>query len=195
MYLIKDKTGRYLKLTVDNKITFTTAESLADVFQSEREATDFIRKAFKKKSRRNYKAVQCGESFVSDLTSYQIAKEKESVDRYKQGIDGLSKVIDTYLTPEIEKYSIQLQQYDKMILDIRHYVRKPDTKLNACQGYIVFKKWQEIEREREVCKKELQRVMQLCNSIKKAVKDSESFEYEEYKNRQIENVAEFIFGE
>lgn len=34
----------------------------------------------------------------------------------------------------------------------------------------------------------------LKSSIKKAVKESEQFEYDEYKNREIENVAEYIFS-
>ncbi len=55
-------------------------------------------------------------------------------------------------------------------------------------------KLQNIERERAECKKELQRVAMLKSSIKKAVKESEQFEYDEYKNREIENVAEYIFS-
>lgn len=81
-----------------------------------------------------------------------------------------------------------------MILDIRHYLRNKDTKLNACQGWKVMVKLQKIERERADCKKELQRVAMLKSSIKKAVKESEQFEYDEYKNREIENVAEYIFA-
>ena len=194
MYLIKDKSGRYLKLTVDNKITFTANESLADVFSSEREATDFIRKAFKKKSRRNYKAVQCGSNFVSDLTSYYTAKQEEITDRYTQGIENLNKAIDTYLTPEVEKYKTQVHEYDEMTLDILHFIRDKNTHLNACQGYEVFKKLQMIGRERETCKKEYQRVAMLKASVLQGIKDSENFEYEEYKNRRIDDVAEFLFG-
>lgn len=39
MYLIKDKSDRYLKINIDNKIKFVNNETLADVFPSEREAT------------------------------------------------------------------------------------------------------------------------------------------------------------
>ena len=194
MYLIKDKTDRYLKLTIDNQISFTNNESLADVFPNKREATDFIRKTFSKKNRKNYKVVQCDESFVSDITSFQKIKEQKNIDRYKQGIDNLDKVIDTYLNPEIEKYQIELQKYDDMTLDILHFIRDEDTKLNACQGYEVFKTLQKLGRERAACKKELQRVSTLKSSVQKAVKVANNFEYDEYKNRYIENVAEFIFA-
>lgn len=68
-------------------------------------------------------------------------------------------------------------------------------KLNVCQGYKVMKRLQDIERARAACKKELQRVMLLREGVNKACLDSVSFEYDEYKNRQIEDVWTFIFGE
>lgn len=51
-----------------------------------------------------------------------------------------------------------------------------------------------IGREREACKKEYQRVAMLKASVLQGIKDSENFEYEEYKNRRIDDVAEFLFG-
>ena len=195
MYHIQDKNNRYLKITLDNKITFTTNESLANVFPSEREATDFIRKTFKKKTRRNYRAVNCDVGFVSDLSkAYQLVEKEKSADRYAKSIEGFERVIGTYLDPEIERYTQELQKFDGMILDIRHWLRDQNTKLNACQGYQTMKKLQDIERERAVCKKELQRVAILRGNIRKACNKAENFEYEEYKYRQIENMKEFLFG-
>ena len=195
MYHIQDKNNRYLKITLDNKITFTTNESLANVFPSEREATDFIRKTFKKKTRRNYRAVNCDVGFVSDLSkAYQLVEKEKSADRYAKSIEGFERVIGTYLDPEIERYTQELQKFDGMILDIRHWLRDQNTKLNACQGYQAMKKLQDIERERAVCKKELQRVAILRGNIRKACNKAENFEYEEYKYRQIEDVGVFIFG-
>jgi hypothetical protein len=195
MYHIQDKNNRYLKITLDNKITFTTNESLADVFPSEREATDFIRKTFKKKTRRNYRAVNCDVGFVSDLSkAYQLVEKEKSADRYAKSIEGFERVIGTYLDPEIERYTQELQKFDGMILDIRHWLRDQSTKLNACQGYQAMKKLQDIERERAACKKELQRVAILRGNIRKACNKAENFEYEEYKYRQIEDVRVFLFG-
>ena len=195
MYHIQDKNNRYLKITLDNKITFTTNESLANVFPSEREATDFIRKTFKKKTRRNYRAVNCDVGFVSDLSkAYQLVEKEKSADRYAKSIEGFERVIGTYLDPEIERYTQELQKFDGMILDIRHWLRDQNTKLNACQGYQAMKKLQDIERERAACKKELQRVAILRGNIRKACNKAENFEYEEYKYRQIEDVRAFLFG-
>ena len=195
MYHIQDKNNRYLKITLDNKITFTTNESLADVFPSEREATDFIRKTFKKKTRRNYRAVNCDVGFVSDLSkAYQLVEKEKSADRYAKSIEGFERVIGTYLNPEIEKYTQELQRYDGIILDIRHWLRDENTKLNACQGYQVMKKLQDIERKRAECKKQLQKVEILCGCVRKACERSVNFKYEEYKNREIEDVRAFLFG-
>lgn len=110
-------------------------------------------------------------------------------------IKGFDEVITTHLTPEIEKYLQKLQEYDGMILDIRHWLRNENTKLNVCQGYKAVKRLQDIERARSACKKELQRVLLLRKAVNKACQDSLSFEYDEYKNRQIEDVRAFIFEE
>lgn len=40
MYLIKDRLSRYLKISIDNKITYTPNECLATPFPSEREAKE-----------------------------------------------------------------------------------------------------------------------------------------------------------
>lgn len=194
MYFIKDNSDRYLKINIDNKIKFVNNETLADVFPSEREAIDFIRKVFKKKTRKNYRVVKCDNDFVSDLKFHQSSNEQMIDDRYVKSIQSFGEIIDTYLTPEIEKYTQQLQKYDGMILDIRHWLRDQNTKLNACQGYQAMKKLQDIERERVACKKELQRVAILRGNIRKACNKAENFEYEEYKYRQIENMKDFLFG-
>lgn len=195
MYCITNSNGQYLKISLEGKVQFTNNESLAEHFNSEREATDFIRKTFKKKTRRNYRAVNCDVGFVSDLSkAYQLVEKEKSADRYAKSIEGFERVIGTYLDPEIEKYTQELQKYDGIILDIRHWLRDENTKLNACQGYQVMKKLQDIERKRVECKKELQRVAILRGNIRKACNKAENFEYEEYKYRQIEDVSVFIFG-
>lgn len=190
MYLIQYKTGKYLKLTLDNKIIFTANENLAEIFSSEQEAIDFIRKAFIKRKRKSYKVIYC--EGVSNLT--ETAKEEKIDDRYEDSIEGFYNVINTYLNPDIEQRTQQLRKYDDMILDIRHYLRDKDTKLNACQGYKTMVVLQKLERERASCKKELKRATMLKSSVLKAVTESETFDYEKYKNRCIENVAEYILA-
>ena len=195
MYLIQDTNNRFIKKTTNNQITYTYSESLADVFPSEREANDFIRKMFSKKARKKYRAVKSENDSELELVPLKPDVAKESTVNLKSSIDSFNETIHTHLDPEIESYSKKLQEYDGMILDIRHWRRNENTKLNVCQGYQVVKKLQDIERAREACKKELQRVTALRNTVRKACQESVSFEYEDYKNRQIDDVRAFIFAD
>ena len=195
MYLIQDTNNRYIKKTTNNQITYTYSESLADVFPSEREANDFIRKMFSKKARKKYRAVKSENDSELELVPLKPDVAKESTVNLKSSIDSFNETIHTHLDPEIESYSKKLQEYDGMILDIRHWLRDENTKLNVCQGYQVVKKLQDIERARAACKKELQRVSALRNNVRKACQESVSFEYEDYKNRQIDDVRTFIFAD
>ena len=193
MYQIKDTNNRFIKKTIDNKITYTYSESLADVFPSEREANDYIRKTFGKKARKKYRAVRSENDSSPELISFKQTISEDATEKYRLGIESFDEAIQTHLDPEIEKYIQKLQEYDGMILDIRHWLRDENTKLNVCQGYQVVKRLQDIERERAACKKELQRVTMLRDAVKKACRESVSFEYNEYKNREIEDVRAFIF--
>ena len=195
MYQIKDTNNRFIKKTTNNQITYTYSESLADVFPSEREANDYIRKMFSKKARKKYRAVKSENDSELELVPLKPDVAKESTVNLKSSIDSFNETIHTHLDPEIESYSKKLQEYDGMILDIRHWLRDENTKLNVCQGYQVVKKLQDIERAREACKKELQRVTALRNTVRKACQESVSFEYEDYKNRQIDDVRAFIFAD
>ena len=198
MYLIKDRLSRYLKISIDNKITYTPNECLATPFPSEREAADFLRKMFSKKQRKIYKVVQDINKPLSDfITKHQLIQSdvlNQNYDKYSNTIIGFGNFVDTYLTPEIERYSKELSYYDRQIQDIRHFIRDESTKLNAYQGYQVFAKMQELERKRVSVKKELQRYAYLRARINKAVRCFEDFKYEEYKNREIEDVRAFLFG-
>ena len=195
MYLIQDTNNRFIKKTTNNQITYTYSESIADVFPSEREANDFIRKMFSRKARKKYRAVKSENDSELELVPLKPDVAKESTVNLKSSIDSFNETIHTHLDPEIESYSKKLQEYDGMILDIRHWLRDENTKLNVCQGYQVVKKIQDIERARETCKKELQRVTALRNAVRKACQESVSFDYEDYKNRQIDDVRAFIFSD
>ena len=167
MYRIQDSNNRFIKKTVDNKITFTYSESLADIFPSEREANDFLRKMFSKKARKKYRAVKSENDSSIELIPLKPNTSEESTANLQLSIDSFDETIHVRLDPEIEKYSQKLQEYDGMILDIRHWLRDENTKLNVCQGYQVVKKLQDIERARAACKKELQRVSALRNNVRK----------------------------
>ena len=196
MYFITNKNGKYLKETLDS-ISFVSNVILAEKFNSQREASDYIIKHFPKKKRRYYRI-----SFVSDIddnfTTSTSNTPENPAEPQPQAAECLSftetiqQAINTYLSPDIDKYKAELKQYDDMILDIRHYIRDENMNANACMGYKIFKRLQIVERKRVVCKKELQRLLKLQTGIQNSIIESENFEYEPYRNRIVTNMLEFI---
>lgn len=199
MYLIQNKNGSYVKLGIKGIITLTSNESLADSFQSRRTATDFITKNFNKKQRRYYTIV-----YISGMTDPLERSEKDASFSVIMP-DGIKKscykkdhgkqiqdFVEQELALDIEKYREEMNKYDGIILDLRHYIRNENTKLNASWGYKIAKALQIVERKRAECKKEHQRLTALREGVLKAIEDSQTFEYEPYKNRVIEDVVEFV---
>ena len=127
MYLVQDTHNRFLKRNADNKITFTNSESLADIFPSEREANDYIRKTFGKKARKKYRAVRSENDSSPEIISFKQTISEDATEKYRLGIESFDEAIQTHLDPEIEKYIQKLQEYDGMILDIRHWLRDEKT--------------------------------------------------------------------
>ena len=104
MYLIKDRLSRYLKISIDNKITYTPNEGLATPFPSEREAADFLKKMYNKKSRKMFKIVKENDTTYPDFTTVpnQVnqnqdkvvsANKKDSTNRYEQCVKDFNKSI------------------------------------------------------------------------------------------------------
>lgn len=196
MYLITNKNGKYLKETLDS-ISFVSNVIIAEKFNSQREASDYIIKHFPKKKRRYYRI-----SFVSDIddnftastsnTPENPAEPQPQAAKCLSFTETIQQAINTYLSPDIDKYKAELKQYDDMILDIRHYIRDENMNANACMGYKIFKRLQIVERKRVVCKKELQRLLKLQTGIQNSITESENFEYEPYRNRIVTNMLEFI---
>ena len=193
MYLIQNKNGSYVKTGI-NGIVLTSNESLADSFQSRRTATDFITKNFNKKQRKYYTTV-----YISGMTDPLERSEKDTSvsivktdDTKKNHGKQIQDFVEQELALDIEKYKEEMNKYDGIILDLRHYIRNENTKLNASWGYKIAKSLQIVERKRVECKKEYQRLVALREGILKAIEDSQTFEYEPYKNRVIEDVFEFV---
>lgn len=196
MYLITNKNGKYLKETLDN-IAFVSNAIIAEKFNSQREASNYIIKHFPKKKRRYYRI-----SFVSDVgddftistshTPENIVADKENTTNSLSFSETIQQAINTFLSPDIDKYKAELKQYDDMILDIRHYIRDENMNANACMGYKIFKRLQIVERKRVVCKKELQRLLKLQTGIQNSITESENFEYEPYRNRIVTDMIGFI---
>lgn len=200
MYLITNKNGKYLKETLGS-ISFVSNAIIAEKFNSQREASDYIIKHFPKKKRKYYRASlvsDVDENIVSSTLNTPEHKPEHTTEPVTHAIECLSfsetiqQAIETFLSPDINKYKTELKQFDDMILDIRHYIRDENLNANACMGYKIFKRLQDVERKRVVCKKELQRLLKLQTGFQKLLTDSDNFEYEPYRNRIVKNMLEFI---
>ena len=86
----------------------------------------------------------------------------------------------------------KLQYYDGAILDIRHYIRDTNTKLNACQAAKVLYKLQQIERCRADVKREIARINLIQDTIDSTINNADNFEYAPYKPRVIEDMDNFL---
>ena len=85
-----------------------------------------------------------------------------------------------------------MQYCDGVILDLRHYIRDNNTRLNACQAAKILFKLQKIERNRADIKREIQRIDLINNSVENAIAEADKFKYEEYKPRCIKDMDEFL---
>lgn len=194
MFVVIDQHGRYLNDNSGNALFVRNAIN-AYKFNSEREAQDCIRKIFIKKKRRNYKVRQYFEPQA--VTSQKQSNEDKSVLPASTAIcvdyeKTIAEVLTKSLDPVIEQYRTQVSTYDKMLSDIRHYIRDENTSLNACMGYKVFKSMQDLERKRAIAKREHRRLTTLRQNVEKAIEDAKEFKYEPYQNRVIEDVVGFI---
>ena len=99
MYLVQDTHNRFLKRNADNKITFTNSESLADMFPSEREANDYIRKTFGKKARKKYRAVRSENDSSPEIISFKQTISEDATEKYRLGIESFDEAIQTHLDP------------------------------------------------------------------------------------------------
>jgi len=96
------------------------------------------------------------------------------------------------LKAKMSDLASEISNYDKIILDIRHFAREESTKLNACQAAKVFYKLQQVERSRLKAKEEMSRLIEFEKAFEKAMASADEFAYPQYKPRCVENMYEYI---
>lgn len=196
MYLIQDNTGKYCKTKPKGKPVFTPKIQDAHSFPSEREASDFLRKHWNKKTRAHFRVIQ-HEEYKSEFQTVEIFDRIEHVKSLDLGfsIAEMEKDIESKLTEQIELRKADVKRAEGKLSDIQHFLLSPDTHLNVYQCYLTVQKLQELLRERCESKKEFQRLSILRAETNKAFKMAENFEYDSYKNKVIDDVKEFLFAD
>ena len=180
LYVIQKSNNQFVRVQ-NNVPTIVTDVRKATVFQMN-EAEKYINNQIKKSQRSLYTVQKI--SPLSPIDTYKTDTLYE--------LNSIKETVQRKFSDRKNKYMEKLQYYDGIILDIRHYIRNEDTRLNACQAAKVLYKLQQIERSRADVKRELNRIELINRSVENAISDADKFEYNEYKPRSIKNMDEFI---
>lgn len=188
MYVIREKSGKYLKST-SNKVTLTTNEVLADNFSTFQEAFDFINNRIAKRRRNLFTPVEIR------VDSKKVSK---LIPEYPLGDSNIYNKIDEsikiLIKEEIERLEKKVGYYDDAILDIRHYIRNDNTKVNACYGYKIFQLLQLVERKRISCKEEIIKLNKFQHKFDNLLGSVSTFSLEPYKPRVLNDIENYISG-
>lgn len=184
MFVIKCNNG-YAKVE-HGKLSLTTDISKATQYSYEK-AKGYIDNQIKLKDRNKYYVVEHNNKNTNDKNENSGTKKK-----ILDEINCVSVHALDILTPLKSSLMDKMKYYDNVILDIRHYIRDENTRLDAANGYKVFRKLQQIERERSNVKKELQRCSEYIADIISAKNKAQKFEYEKYIPREISDMSRFL---
>lgn len=187
MYIIKK--GDYYVRVVNSVPTVVTTLDKATTFKAG-EAERYIKNQVKKSDRTLYNI----EAVSIPVKQPKISDPPEPEFKKTSVISELKKIKDSMgkLSDRQHMYMDKLQYYDDVILDIRHYIRDENTRLNACQAANVLYRLQRIERKRAEVKCELKRIYQVFDSIDNAISVANEFHYTPYKPRVIDDMDEFM---
>ena len=189
--IVIQKDGCYVKVHKGTPMLTTTlgkATKFADDFEAEKYITNQI----KKSQRELYNVIHINskESSKISVSNTQISNNNKSTTISL--LEDIKSKVEQKLGSQKNNYCQQLKYYDDAILDIRHYIRDENTKLNACQAAKLLYKLQQTERKRAEVKCELQRIGQVLDSISHAIDSANDFEYAPYKPRVIDDMGEFL---
>ena len=157
---------------------------------SKNEAEKYINNQIRKSQRELY---YVSESKSKTTISIQNNSENNAIkNQVVSELKSIKSDIVRKFSKQKDKCIEKLQYYDGAILDIRHYIRDENTKLNACQAAKVLYKLQQIERNRADVKREIARINLIQDTIDSTINNADNFEYAPYKPRVIEDMDKFL---
>ena len=157
---------------------------------SKNEAEKYINNQIRKSQRELYYVSECkSKTTISKQNNFENNAIKNQV---VSELKSIKSDIVRKFSKQKDKCIEKLQYYDGVILDIRHYIRDENTRLNACQAAKVLYKLQQIERSRVDVKREIARINLIQDTIDSTINNADNFEYVPYKPRVIENMDEFL---
>lgn len=189
-YVLK-RDNYYIKV-INNKPTLTSNLGQATQYKKYDTAKNFLHSCITPKQ-------QVGITIVSapraDIPFYKTEPIKVSNITKSDTMGDLLSIKDDISTRYDEKKTELLkitERCDAIISDIRHFARNENTRLNACQAAKAFYKLQNIERQRETAKKELNRIITIEKFINDTITKADDFDYKDYKPIEVEDMTEFL---
>lgn len=153
------------------------------------EAEKYINNQIKKSQREFYYVSECkGKTILKQNISENNTIKNQVVSELKS----IKSEIVRKFSRQKDMCTEKLQYYDGVILDIRHYIRDENTKLNACQAAKVLYKLQQVERSRSDVKREIARINLIQDTIDSTINNADNFEYAPYKPRVVEDMGKFL---
>ena len=189
MYNVIKKSDYYVKAVGNSPVLVSTLDK-ATLFKVG-EAEKYIKNRIRKNVRNEYQIVQTEiqdvPSKISDIPKPEFQKSSVTSE-----LKDIKESVHKKLSDRQNMYKDKLQYYDDVILDIRHYIRDENTRLNACQAAKVLYKLQQIERSRADVKREIARINLIQDTIDSTINNADNFEYAPYKPRVIEDMDKFL---
>ncbi len=183
---------------IENGIpTLTTDIDKATVY-SACSADNYINTNIRKDVRDQYHAVPLASVSVgtkqhnSNYTSSSITMPPQSYRDISFDISRITSQLQSEYSHVQGMLAEKLSYCDRVILDIRHYIRDENTKLNACQGYKVFKMLQEIERERLAVKTEMAKINEALTNMQQTDSKVKNFAFPPYNPRAVQDIGAYF---
>lgn len=183
---------------IENGIpTLTTDINKATVY-SPNSADNYINTNIRKEVREQYKAVQLSSADRTTpkrTTPHALPALSMPPQSYRDISSDISRITDelqSEYSRVLNMLAEKLSYCDRVILDIRHYIRDENTKLNACQGYKVFKMLQEIERERLSVKTEIAKINEALTNMQQTDSKVRNFTFPPYNPRAVQDIGAYF---
>ena len=190
MYVIQKVGQDNLYVKVERGIPVIVTDINKATQLSKNEAEKYIHNQIRKSQRELYYVSECkSKTTISKQNNYDNNTIKNQVVSELKSIK--SDIIRKF-SKQKDKCTEKLQYYDGAILDIRHYIRNENTRLNACQAAKILYKLQQIERSRADVKREIARINLIQDTIDSSINNADNFEYAPYKPRVIEDMDKFL---
>lgn len=159
---------------------------------SKNEAEKYINNQIRKSQRELYYVSESKSKSKTTISKQNNSENNTIKNQVVSELKSIKSDIVRKFSKQKDKCIEKLQYYDGAILDIRHYIRDENTRLNACQAAKVLYKLQQIERSRADVKREIARINLIQDTIDSTINNADNFEYAPYKPRVIEDMDKFL---